>query len=131
MQWLKAFFAGVFATLVFHQSVLALLHFGAGLGPAPFDTELVPPFSIPSVLSLAFWGGVWGLPIWALMRLGGRAWYWGTAIMAGAIGPSAVALLVVFPLKGIPVTAEVVPGALLVNAVWGLGLAVDMKLRTR
>lgn len=131
MQWLKAFFAGVFATLVFHQGVLALLHFGAGMGPAPFDTELVGPLSIPAVLSLAFWGGVWGIPIWALMRLGPRAWYWGTAIVAGAIGPSAVALLVVLPLKGIPVTGQVVFGALLLNAAWGLGLGVDMKLRTR
>lgn len=131
MQWLKAFFAGVFATLVFHQSALALLHFGGGMGPAPFDTELVGPLSVPSVLSLAFWGGVWGLPIWALMRLGGKGWYWTTAIVGGAIGPTAVALLVVFPIKEIPVNADIIVGALLLNAAWGLGLAIDMKLRTR
>lgn len=131
MQWLMAFVAGFFSTLIFHQGLIAVLYI-AGVAPsAPFAMEPVPPLDVPAVASLAFWGGVWGLPVWWLIRQWRRWTYWLGGIVAGAVGPTAVALLVVFPLKGREVTLEMVPAGLLVNAAWGLGLVLMMALWVR
>lgn len=128
----KSFEAGFLATLIMHQGMLGLLHLGVG-APAPFNFEPVAPFGIPAVLSLAFWGGVWGLPIWLLVRRLAGAAYWTTAIVAGAVGPSAVALLLVFPLKGMAVAGggdpKIIVGALLLNGAWGLGVGLWLRLR--
>ena len=124
MRWLLPFVAGFAATLLFHQGLIALLHAG---GVISFDAwRMAPtwPFGIPQVVSLAFWGGVWGIVLWlVLKRWRGPGW-WGGWIALGALGPTAVAVLVVLPLKGIAVSgATVVLGAIL-NGFWGLGSAI-------
>jgi hypothetical protein len=54
------------------------------------------------------------------------------AAVIGAIGPSPVALCIVYPLKGIPVAGgwdlNLLGTALLLNGAWGLGLALLMRL---
>jgi hypothetical protein len=128
MIWLKAFVAGFLATLIFHQGLFGLLYL-AGIVPVPpFNMGPVPPFGAPAILSLAFFGGLWGLPIWAIIRDLGTAAHWSMAIILGAIGPTLVAMLVVFPLKGMDVSAQTWVGGLLLNGFWGLGLAFFMKL---
>ena len=128
MNYAKAFFAGFVATLIFHQGVYTLLYLlDSSLAP-PFNMTPTPPLGIPAVLSLAFWGGVWGLPVWWLIRHAAGAAYWLRAAIIGAIGPSAVAMLIVFPLKGLAVTPKVIVGALILNAAWGLGVALCMRL---
>jgi hypothetical protein len=124
---LKAFAAGFAATLLFHQGLFALLH-AAGAVPVPaYNFTPTAPLGVPAVLSLAFWGGIWGLVIAALIghRTGAQYWLWAMAL--GAIGPSAVALGLVFPLKGLPVDGRTVVGALMLNAAWGLGLALLLR----
>ena len=60
------FCAGFLAVLIFHQGVI-LLMYGGGLVPnPPFPMRPVPPFGVPQVISLAFWGGVWGILIGAI-----------------------------------------------------------------
>lgn len=126
MQWVLAFVSGFLSTLVFHQGLIALLYW-AGLAPsAPFAMDAVPPLGVPAVLSLAFWGGIWAGPIWWLVRRFQGMGYWLWGVVSGAIGPTAVALLVVFPLKEREVTLEMVPAGLLVNAAWGVGLMLMM-----
>ena len=127
-----AFIAGFVSTLVFHQGVLALLYLAGALPRAPYDLRAVPPFGLPAVISLALWGGAWGVAIWSLLKhLGGGA-YWVWAVVIGAIGPSAVALFIVYPLKGMPVAGgwdrTLLGTALLLNGTWGLGLALLMRL---
>lgn len=124
---MHGFIAGFLATLLFHQGLLALLHWLAN-APAPFDMSGAPPLGVPRVLSLAFWGGVWGVGLAWLLKNQSGARYWWAWILSGAVGPSAVAMLVVFPLKGLPVTAQVVVGALLLNAAWGLGCALYLRM---
>src|SRR5258706_751139 len=125
MTYLKAFVAGFVATLVFHQGLLALLH-AAGASPMKaFSMAPTGPLHVPQVISLAFWGGVWGILLWlAIARLDGAA-YWLAALAIGAIAPSVVALFVVFPLHGLPVAGgwgrKVIVGARLLNGVWGRG----------
>ncbi|HCP02467.1 MAG TPA: hypothetical protein DIT61_02980, partial [Pseudomonas sp.] len=56
-----AFIAGFLAVFSFHQPALALLH-AAGVVPFPaFSLEPVAPLAVPSVVSSAFWGGIWGI----------------------------------------------------------------------
>lgn len=123
-----AFLAGFLATLLFHQPVIWLLHAMHRVPRQPYAMTPVPPFGVPSVISLAFWGGVWGIvmiPVIARARGGA---YWLAAIAFGAVLPTLVAGLVVMPLKGQPigggkVGALLVVG-LLVNGAWGLGTAL-------
>src|SRR5271168_5050034 len=53
------FSAAVISVLVFHQGRWGLLHV-AGLMPPPFPTWAVPPFGVPEIINLCFWGGMWG-----------------------------------------------------------------------
>jgi len=43
------------------------------------------------------------------------------------MGPTAVAMLVVFPLKGFDVNTTIVIGGLIVNAAWGIGVVLWMR----
>ncbi len=124
----RAFAAGFIATLVFHQGLFALFH-AAGMVPAvAWNMTPVPPLGVPAVLSLAFFGGLWGWPVAWFVRNDAGAIYWLKAIALGAIGPTVVAMLLVFPLKGLAVNPKIVVGALLLNGAWGAGVALLMRL---
>ena len=118
--------AGLLATLIFHQAAVALLWW-LGMAPfPPYKTGATAPLGVPAVISLAFWGGVWGLPFGLAQRRFPRGLaYWLTSLVFGAVLPSLVALLMVVPLKGGAVGAGWQPGiwafAGLVNGAWGLG----------
>jgi hypothetical protein len=126
------FVAGFFATLIFHQLTLAAL-WGARFAPfSPFSMASTQPFGLPAVISLAFWGGVWGI-LFALIHGGfpRHAGYWVTAFLFGAILPSLVALLIVLPLKGRPLGGgwhlPLLVTAFLINGAWGIGTALIFK----
>jgi hypothetical protein len=133
MTWIKAFLAGFLSTLIFHQGLLAILH-AAGASPrAAYSMAPVAPLRAPAVLSLAFWGGVWGILLWlVIQRFQGSALYWILALIVGAVAPSLVALFVVLPLKGQPAAGggnpKLIAGALLLNGAWGIGTAAFMRL---
>ena len=128
MVWLKAFIAAFLATLVFHQGVFGLMYL-AGMVPAPpFNMEPRGPLGVPAVLSLAFWGGLWGLALWAVVRRMGALGYWGGSLVFGAVLPTAVAMLVVFPLKGLDVSASTWVAGGILNGAWGVGTALFMVL---
>jgi hypothetical protein len=121
MTYLKAFIAGFVSTLGFHQSVW-LLH-ASGFSPrAPWNMTAVPPLSVPAVVSLAFWGGVWGIVLWALIGASGGAGYWIKALLIGALGPSLVAWFVVMPIKGAGPAGgwdpKIFVSGLLLNGAW-------------
>ena len=130
-----SFIAGVVAVPVFHQILLGLLHV-AGIVPfAPFDWSPTKPFGVPSVVSISFWGGVWGV----VFALTVRRWFSGTAywIASAVIGGVALTLVfmfVVVPLKsgGLPpdMVGLFVIGFLL-NAAWGIGWALFLMLLER
>lgn len=130
--YLKAFLAGFASTLIFHQGVLAFLHATGVILRAPYSLAPTAPFQIPQVVSLAFWGGVWGIPLWLAIRRKGITAYWFIALVFGAFLPSIVAWVVVFPLKGQPVAGGWKPAVLLLglllNGAWGLGVALLMKM---
>ena len=135
MQYAKAYAAGFLSTLIFHQGVLTLFWLAGALPRVPYDMSAAPPFGVPAVISLAFWGGVWGVVVWVWVRTASGSAYWWRAVLLGALGPSAVALLLVYPLKGLPVAGgfdpKIIIGALILNGAWGFGVALLMRLLAR
>ncbi|MEW6334172.1 MAG: hypothetical protein AB1558_07870 [Thermodesulfobacteriota bacterium] len=134
MNHLKAFLGGFASTFIFHQGLLAILY-AAGLVPrVPFSLAPTAPFGIPQVISLAFWGGLWGILLWPLIRHMKHPAYGLTALAFGALLPSLVAWFVVAPLKGLPVAGGWKPAnlmtGLLLNGAWGLGVALLMRMST-
>ncbi|MEJ2518015.1 MAG: hypothetical protein P8Y82_08565 [Methyloceanibacter sp.] len=129
---LLGFVAGFLATLLFHQSLWYAFN-QIGLIPLSrpaWPTDAIPPFGVPSLLSKAFWGGLWGLALAPLLgRLNGSS-YWLSWILAGAIALPLVAFFVVPPLKGLdrpPLWPRYLVSMML-NATWGLGTAVILRL---
>lgn len=134
-KWLKWFVAGAVAVPLFHQIVLLLLNLSGYLDRPPFQFTPTRPLGVPSLISLSFWGGVWGLLLGALLERirSSRAW-WTTSLVFGAIAPTLVAGLIVAPLKGLPGAArnpKLIVTGLLVNAAWGLGTAVIYRVMSR
>ncbi len=130
---LIGFISGFVATLVFHQIAVAVVA-AVGIAPfSPWNMAAAPPLGIPAVISLSFWGGVWGiLFIFIHHSFGTGARYYTLAFLFGAIFPSLLALLIISPLKGGPVFAGGDPGillgAFLVNGVWGAATGFLIKL---
>jgi hypothetical protein len=136
MRWFTAFLAGFLATLVFHQGLLGVLHLAGATTRAPYSMTATPPLQVPQVVSLAFWGGVWGILLWIVVRPVSGSWRdWIASLLFGALAPSIVALFIVLPLKGQPVAggwqAPILVGALLLNGAWGLGTTLFIRLFSR
>jgi hypothetical protein len=126
---LLGFLAGALSVLLFHQGMLAVLH-ATGISPrGPYSLQPTAPLGVAQVVSLAFWGGVWGMLLVTTDRRLPRG---GSSILIaalfGAIAPTLVAWLVVAPLKGQPLAAggaaRPIVTALLVNTAWGAGTAI-------
>jgi hypothetical protein len=128
----KAFFAGFLSTFIFHQGLLAILHTFGLTTRVPFSFTTTYPFYVPQVISLAFWGGIWGVLLWITIWLISEKHYWLSSIIFGALCPSLIAWYVVFPLKGLPIAGggqpKIVITSLLLNGFWGFGTALLMRI---
>jgi hypothetical protein len=131
---LLGFVAGFAATIFYHQAVVWIFH-AMGISPrAPFDMHPVPPFGIPAVISLAFWGGVWGIiMMFAISRIRNEAMWWIAAIVFGAIFPTLVGGMIIAPLRhmSFPHTTAMAAFGLTVNGAWGLGTAIIFRVTAR
>jgi hypothetical protein len=141
---LLGFVAGFVAVLVFHQGTAFLLyHVGNdipavvsvfGRTSAPFNMAPTQPLGVPVVLSQAFWGGVWGIVLAALLnRLRIPALLF--SFVFGALALTLVAFTVVAALKGLPSFAggnrQVWARAGLYNGAWGFGTALMLLVPLR
>ncbi|WP_232479113.1 hypothetical protein [Roseomonas rosulenta] len=132
---LVGFAAGALSVLVFHQGTVALLHL-AGLVPnAPFQLRPVPPLGVPQLGSIAFWGGVWGIVIAAILaaRPGWPPMLVG--LLVGAVGCVLVGFTVVAALRGQPLMGGFDPGrwwrSMLINGAFGWGVGVLLVVARR
>jgi len=130
-----AFIAGFLATLIFHQIALTAFHAAGFTSHAAWSMRPVPPFGVPSVISLSFWGGVWGMiMIPVIDRFRGAA-YWIWAIVFGAVLPTLVAAFIVAPLKHQPIPTDgrlkALAIGLTINGAWGLGTAAFYRMFSR
>ena len=127
---LLGFIAGAVGVLIFHQAVILVMYL-LGLVPfAPYPMRPTAPFGVPQILSLAFWGGLWGIALVYFMtsvRGADRLW---VALLFGGILPTAVGLLVVGPLKGGTLAlpqAQMLLRGFIINGAWGLGTALAYR----
>ena len=128
------FLAAVISVLTFHAAAWQVFHL-FGLIPAPYPLRPVPPFGVPQIVSLCFWGGVWGALFGLLLpSLPGSVPLWLKGIGLG-IAAALVGLFIVIPLKGGPVAAGWQPRAFLlsfgINGSWGLGVGLILPLLWR
>ena len=124
-----AFVAGVLATLIPHQLFLL------AAGVEAYSRAPTWPFGIWAFVSLSFFGGLWGILLaFVIPRLPAPLNGWLGWLILGALGPSLVFWVVVAPLKYPPnvIAAIYAPrliiSVLLVNAIWGVGTWVFIKL---
>jgi hypothetical protein len=110
------------------------LHAAGIMPPAPYPTNPVPPFGVPLIASLCFWGGLYGLAFGLVLRRLPRAPMWllglGLGLLAAVVG-----WFVVAPLKGQPVAGGFVPLrmliSVLINGTWGIGVGLILPLLMR
>jgi hypothetical protein len=130
-----AFIAGALAVPVFHQMLFLVLHLAGIIPVPPFDMTPTQPFGVPALVSISFWGGVWGI-VFALTlpRWFRGAAYWVAALVVGGVALTLVYMLVVVPLKSGHLPGDMVGLfviGFLLNAAWGLGWALFLALFER
>jgi hypothetical protein len=130
MRAFLGFVAGALAVLTFHQGLVEVLHI-LGVAPqAAYRVTPVLPLNVPMIVSLSFWGGVYGL-IHGLLRPRLRVPLWLSGLGLGLIA-AVVGMVIVAPIKGNPMAFgwQVWPIArsFLVNGFWGVGVGVILPL---
>jgi hypothetical protein len=133
---LFGFIAAAISVLVFHQAMWEALHLLAlpGLGmPLPYPTDPIPPFGVPRILDLCFWGGLYGIVFGLVMpRLKAPLWLCGLGL---GIIAALVGLLLVPAIKGLPIGAGWVllswVRSFLINGFWGVGVGLILPLFLR
>lgn len=126
------FVAAAISVLIFHQAMWEALHVLAlpGMGmPPPYPTDPIPPFGVPRILNLCFWGGLYGIVFGLVLpRLTPPPWLSG--LVLGIIAAS-VGLFIVPAIKGLPVGVGFPLGwvrSLLINGFWGIGVGLILPL---
>ena len=122
--------AGALSVLVFHQTILQIC-FWLGWAPhAAFRVAQVPPFNAPLVVSITFWGAVYG-GIFGLMLplVRGPLWLKG---MGAGLCAMLLAWFVFLPLMGQPAAFGWLGWPMLRSFIayqaWGLGLSLMLPL---
>src|SRR5258707_14840014 len=133
---IAGFIAGSISVLIFHQLGFFIAN-ELGLLKVPlYSWRPVPPLGVPTILSLAFWGGLWGIiGAFLVPRLpaivdGPLGW-----ILFAGILVTLVNWFVVLPIKGSPMgNGFRMPGVVvapLVYAFWGFGMWIIFGLTRR
>lgn len=127
------FVAAAVSVLIFHQAMWAALHWLAlpGLGmPPAYPTSPVPPWGVPRIVDLCFWGGLYGIVFGlALPKLRAPLWLCGLGlgVLAALVG-----ILIVPAIKGLPAGGGWLPlnwvRSFLINGFWGIGVGLILPL---
>lgn len=117
------FVAAVVAVLTFHQGTIWVMSQLGLLKASVYSMSPVPPYGVPRIASLCFWGGLYGAVyglIWP--RLTVPAWFSGVCL--GLIA-AFVGMIVVAGIKGQPImyggASWPIARSLIINGMFGLG----------
>jgi hypothetical protein len=130
MRAFLGFVAGALAVLTFHQGLVELLHI-LGLAPqAAFRVTPVLPFNVPTIVSLSFWGGVYGA-VFGVLKSRFRSPSWQGGLCLGLLA-AIIGMVIVSPIKGNPIAygwyAWPIARSFLVNGFWGVGVGLIIPL---
>jgi hypothetical protein len=136
MRALLGFIAAALSVLTFHAAMWEMLHVlnlpGLGM-PAPYPMKPVPPWGVPQIVNLCFWGGLYGL-VFGLVLPRLRAPLWLCGLGLGVLAALA-GIFLVPAIKGLPVGSGWVllnwVRSLLINGAWGVGVALILSLLLR
>ncbi len=132
---LLGFLSAILAVLVFQQASWALLHV-AGLMPPAFPTRTVPPYDLPQIANLCFWGGLWGAALGLLLpRLGGHWFLAGIglgviSVLVGRVVANAIQDTSWEPILG-TITGRRIGIGLALNIPFGIGTAGILRFLIR
>lgn len=121
------FVAGFVGILVFHQLGFYVSNELGFTRAGIYNMKPVPPFGVPTILSSAFWGGLWGVvAAFVVPRVPTPAnGVLGWILFAGVVVTLAN-WFIVLPIKGLPVGGGFrMPGVIaapVVYAFWGFGM---------
>ncbi len=124
------FSAGSIAVLTFHQG-LSEVFLRVGL-PTHGGFRISPtwPFGLPSIVSLCFWGGIYGIAFAVSVR-GRPTSLWRQGLLMGLLA-AAIGLFIVTPLKGHGIAYHgalwPIGRAMILNLSWGLGMGLLLPL---
>ena len=124
------FSAGAIAALVFNQGLAEVFDL-AGIGKmVAFRVTPTWPFGIPVIVSLSFWGALYGVVLALIApRLGRPLWQAGLGL--GLIA-ALITLFVVFPLKGQAIAHGgawwPIARTFILTASWGLGTSILLPM---
>ena len=131
MRALLGFVAAVLSVLTFHQGMWALLHAAGNDTAGALSMAPVPPFGVPQIVSLCFWGGLYGLVFGLALPGLPRAPMWLLGLGLGLLA-ALVSWFVVAPLKGQPLAGGFVPLrmliSILINGCWGIGVGIILPM---
>ena len=131
---LLGFIAAALSVLTFHQLMLGLLHVlaipGLEIAATPYRFAPVPPWGVPVILNVCFWGGLYGLVFGILHpRMTGPMWLNGLCFGIAAV---LIGNFVVAPIKGLPIGGNWVVNnwirSILINGSFGVGIGVIYPL---
>lgn len=139
---LAGFLAGAVAVIAFHQAtahvlfhlfsaIQSVIPLPSGFRPTSpgFNFRPVAPFGVPQVISLAFWGGLWGILLAGLVRYL-RFPDLITGVFIGVLA-TVVGFTVVAELRGQPMwaggSAVIIARVLFLNIAFGWGAAFLMR----
>jgi hypothetical protein len=124
------FVAAALSVLTFHQGMLYLLHVlaipGLQIPGLPYRFTPVPPWGVPVIVDLCFWGGLYGVLFGILAPVLPRP-FWLVGLGFGVLA-ALVGMFVVSAIKGLPIGGGWVwtnwARSLLINGSWGIGLGL-------
>jgi hypothetical protein len=130
MRAVMGFLAAVLSVLTFHQGLLGVLHLAAipgfEIARAPYQLNPIPPFGVPSLVNLCFWGGLYGA-LFGLVAPKVPLPMWVTGILTGVFA-SLVGFFIVAAIKGNPIGGGWVPmtwvRSFVINGTFGLGVGI-------
>jgi len=117
------FAAGAVSALTFHAFAWWIFYrLGLqGIPPYPMRPNMI---GVPIIASLAFWAGVWGI-VMVLVAPRVAPPFWAVCLVV-SVAASLVQIFVVPPLRGGAINWDMLAWlrALVINGVWGIGVAI-------
>lgn len=126
---LIGFTAAVISTLTFHELGFLLVNL-TGLGSFTlFNMRPTVPLGVPLLISLSFWGGLWGiLYVFIVERFPKNIHPWVAGFVFAILLPTLFGWTIVALLKGLPIFLgfDVLRLVLIIfiNGLWGVGLPI-------